>query len=308
MTDESPFKQAFGSIDAMIRKLTLMLNAAFFSSAIPAAEASTGPLAVRSEVAPDLRYHTIFRPAALPAKGALPLVVFAGGGCRNAGSRFRELLSEVASHGYYVISLGEIGEPEWDADLKNEPRYNGRPTKTDVSQIDWAIDWAKAQNVRKGGKLRGKIDTSRIALMGQSCGGVQVTDAASRLKGITTLVVLNSGLFPDDRQMGGSEVKRADLSKLALPTMILLGGKDDIAYDNGQANFELLTSAPTFLASADYGHRATYFEKNGGLFGTVVRDWLAWRIKDDTAAAKRFTGADCGLCKDKEWSVRQRGL
>ncbi|MFM6932958.1 MAG: hypothetical protein ACKOUT_12030 [Novosphingobium sp.] len=292
----------------MIRHLNLMAAAAAVSFVIPAAQASTGPLPVRMEVAPDLRYHTIFRPAALPAKGALPVVVFAGGGCRNAGARFRELLSEVASHGYYVIALGEIGEPEWDANLKNEPRYNGRPTKTDVSQIDWAVDWAKAQTARKGSKLFGKLDTSRVALMGQSCGGVQVTDAASRLKGITTLVVLNSGLFSDDRQMGGSEVKRADLPKLTLPTMILLGGKEDIAYDNGQANFDLLTGAPTFLASADYGHRATYFEKDGGLFGTVVRDWLAWRIKGDAAAAKRFTGPDCGLCKDKEWAVRQRGL
>lgn len=292
----------------MIRKLTVTLGAALLVSPIPSAQAATGPIAVRMEVDPNLRYHTIFRPAALPAKSALPLVVFAGGGCRNAGARFRELLSEVASHGYFVISIGEIGEPEWDANLKNEPQYNGRPTKTDVSQIDWAIDWAKAQNLRKGGKLRGQIDTSRIALMGQSCGGVQVTDAASRLKGIATLIVLNSGLFPDDRQMGGSEVKRADLPKLTLPTMILLGGKDDIAYDNGQANFDLLTGAPTFLASADYGHRATYFEKDGGLFGTVVRDWLAWRIKGDAVTAKRFTGPDCGLCKDKEWSVRQRGL
>lgn len=292
----------------MIRKPTFALTAAALLFSIPVAEASTGPLPVRIEVAPDLRYHTIFRPIALPAKVALPVVVFAGGGCRNAGARFRELLGEVASHGYYVISIGEIGEPDWDADLKREPRYNGRPTKTDVSQIDWAVDWAKAQNLRKGGKLFGKLDTARIALMGQSCGGVQVTDAASRLKGITTLVVLNSGLFPDDREMGGSEVKRADLPKFALPTIILLGGKEDIAYDNGQANFDLLTGAPTFLASADYGHRATYFEKDGGLFGTVVRDWLAWRIKGDTAAAKRFTGPDCGLCKDKEWSVRQRGL
>lgn len=275
-------------------------------AAMPAS-AATGPLPVRREVDPGLTHHVLFRPAM--AKGSparMPVVVFAGGGCRNAGARFSELLGELASHGYFVIALGDIGDPAKDVNPDHEPEWKGRPTKTDVTQIDWAVDWAKQQNAKKGGRFAGRLDTGKVALMGQSCGGVQVIDAASRLSGIATLVVLNSGLFADDRQMGGSEVKRGDLGKIKVPTMILLGGKGDVAYDNGQANFDLLTGAPAFVGSADYGHRATYFEKHGGLFGTVVLSWLDWQLKGK--ASGKFTGEACGLCTDKEWTVRRRGI
>lgn len=295
----------------MIAHLVAALRASACAALLLAlpAEAATGPFKVRREVDPDLTHHVLFRPE-LPraTTDRLPVVIFAGGGCRNAGARFSALLGELASHGYFVVSLGDIGEPDKDTDPAHEPDYKGRPTKTDVSQIDWAVNWVKAQNARKGGRFAGRLDPAHIALIGQSCGGVQSIDAATRLPGIATLVVLNSGLFPDDRQMGGSEVKRSDLGKIAVPVLILLGGKGDIAYDNGQANFDLLVNAPTFLGSADYGHRATYFEQDGGLFGTVVRDWLDWRLKGLPAPAKRFTGSGCGLCTDPQWSVRQRRI
>lgn len=277
-------------------------------AAMPA-QAASGPLAVRREVDPSLTHHVLFRPVQPKAsKTKMPVVVFAGGGCRNAGARFSELLGNLASRGYFVVSLGEIGEPSLDVQPDHEPNWNGRPTKTDVTQIDWAVRWVKAQNARKGGRFAGRLDIEHIALMGQSCGGVQSIDAASRLTDIATLVVLNSGLFPDDRSMGGTEVKRADLVKIKVPVMILLGGKGDIAYENGQANFDLMTMAPTFLASADYGHRATYFDKDGGLYGTVIVDWLDWELKGDANAARRFTGSDCGLCSDKRWSLRRHGI
>lgn len=275
--------------------------------AAPAALAKTGPLPVRMEVDPGLTHHVLFRPAVLP-NAKLPVVIFAGGGCRNAGARFSQLLGELASHGYFIIALGDIGDPVKDVDPAHEPEYNGRPTKTDVTQIDWAAGWARKANGRKGGRFAGRLDLDHMALMGQSCGGVQSLDAAARLKGIATLVVLNSGLFSNDREMGGSSIKRADLPKITMPTMILLGGKGDIAYENGQANFDLMTGAPIFLGSADYGHRATYFEKDGGLYGTVVLDWLNWRLKGNAASAKRFVGEDCGLCRDAKWSVRRRGI
>jgi dienelactone hydrolase len=292
-----------------LRQIALACSALAAAFVLPAT-AATGPYSVTLERDPLLSYHTVFRPAKLgPAKAAkLPVVVFAGGGCRNAGSRFRELLSEVASHGYIAVAIGEIGEPDWDASLEREPRFNGRPTKTDVTQIEWAINWLKAEEARRGSRYFHRIDLARLAVMGQSCGGVQAIDYAARRSEIRTLVVLNSGLFADDREMGGSEVKRADLGKITVPTLILLGGKEDIAYDNGQATFDLLVHAPTLVASADYGHRATYFEKDGGLYGMVILRWLDWQLKGITTASTTFVGRDCLLCRDPQWSVRARGL
>ncbi len=285
----------------------LAVSAALAITPVPA-HAVTGPLQVRMEVNPSLTHHVIFRPAVLAETRPAPVVVFAGGGCRNAGARFRNLLSELASHGYVIVSLGEIGDPDWDANLDNEPDYKGRPTKTDVSQIAYAVNWLRRENQREGSAFKGRLDTGKLALMGQSCGGVQAIDQALHIPGVSTLVVLNSGLFDNDRQMGGSTVKRADLGKLTMPTMILLGGKDEVAYDNGQANFDLMTNAPVFLASADYGHRATYFDPDGGLYGTIIRDWLDWRLKGDAKAGGTFLGDDCRLCRDQQWSVRRRSL
>jgi dienelactone hydrolase len=274
--------------------------------AAPAAATPSGPLPVVSERDPGLPNHTVFRPARIARGAALPVVVFAGGGCRNAGSRFRELLGEVASHGYLVVALGDYGEPEWDASETREPRYNGRPTKTDVSQIPWAIDWAVAENARKTSRYFGRLDPARLAVMGQSCGGMQAIDFASRDHRPKTLVVLNSGTFPDDRQMGGTEVKRADLPKIAAPTLILLGGKDDIAHENGMGDFDRIASVPAFLGDGDYGHRATYFQPNGGHYGAVVVNWLGWLLKGDRTKAAQFAGPDCGLCHDPRWRVKQR--
>jgi hypothetical protein len=56
------------------------------------------------------------------------------------------------------------------------------------------------------------------------------------------------------------------------------------------------------------GHGGTYREENGGELGKIAVAYLNWRLKGDKQAAKRVVGADCGLCKDKNWRVFKKKI
>jgi hypothetical protein len=62
------------------------------------------------------------------------------------------------------------------------------------------------------------------------------------------------------------------------------------------------------VANLPVGHLATFAKPNGGVVASVSVDWLDWQLKGDERAAKRFTGAKCGLCTDPAWSVQRKGI
>ena len=42
------------------------------------------------------------------------------------------------------------------------------------------------------------------------------------------------------------------------------------------------------------------------LLGVAALAWLDWKLRGDKTAAKTFTGKDCGLCKDTNWTVKTK--
>jgi dienelactone hydrolase len=71
------------------------------------------------------------------------------------------VLSEIASHGYVILAIGA---------LEKEP---GREhISTQSSMLVEAMDWMIAQSKNKKSEYYKLIDTDKIAVMGQSCGGV----------------------------------------------------------------------------------------------------------------------------------------
>src|SRR6185436_20676629 len=106
---------------------------------------------------------------------------------------------EIASHGFLAIAIGppvappaqgKQGAPKGDA--KGAPKGDGKQAPagpaTKSSQLIDAINWALAENSRKGSPYNGKLDASKIAVMGMSCGGIQsyavATDPRVKLVGI----------------------------------------------------------------------------------------------------------------------------
>jgi len=257
------------------------LGTLLHTPAAHAAPGGSGPCPADHETTVRLRNHTAYRPQVLPSGIRLPIVTWGNGACRADGTWFENILKEFASHGFLVIANGR-------------PGGSGR---TDASMLTEAIDWAIRENSRIDGKYRGKIDTTKIAMMGQSCGGLEAYEASAGRR-VTTTVLYNSGLR--------SDAENWRLSRLHAPIAYFIGGPSDIAYPNAMDDWRRPPAGlPAFMGNLDVGHFGTFSEPNGGEFGRVGSAWLRGRLKGDTTAEQLFVGPNCGLCST-EWDVMQK--
>jgi hypothetical protein len=293
------------------------------SPAAPATSGS-GPYKTVMEVDPSLPGHTVYRPADLSALGEtrLPIVVWGNGGCANAGNLFATFLTEVSSYGYLVIAVGPIvqgyaaGTPPTAKVPRRPPGFdptqpptNLPPPATHPAQLIQGVTWAVAQNQRPGSKYHHRLNSEKIAVMGQSCGGLQALEVAADPR-ITTAVIWNSGLFSRPTSAGGGKaMSKRDLKFLHTPIAYISGDSQDIAFINGNNDFNQITSIPIFRGyERGVGHGGTYRQPNGGEFGGVAVAWLNWQLKGDQRAALMFRGPNCGLCVNGRWVVRKKNI
>jgi dienelactone hydrolase len=282
----------------------------------PSTPLGSGPYAAIMEEADSLPAHTIYRPKDLAALGdrRLPIVAWGNGGCVNDGSSFRWFLSEIASYGFLVIANGPIGADPRTPPIPLPPMHMPNaatlpPPATHTAQLVEAIDWAIAENRRAASPLHGRVATDAIAVMGQSCGGVQAIEAA-RDPRVKTAMIWNSGLLPQPTAMGGGKLMdKSDLARLHTPVAYISGDAEDIAFANGNDDFARLNHVPAFRAyERGVTHMGTYWEPNGGEFGGVAVAWLLWQLRGDQRAGRMFTGPDCGLCVDPRWVVEKKRI
>ena len=265
-------------------------------------DGGTGPYKVLMLEDPSLEAHTIFAPqdlAPFGKKNPLPVLVWGNGACTNSPWEHYKFLNEIASHGFLVIATGYIP-------MEEKP-YRG-PMSTSAQQIE-SIDWAIAQNDDKNSPYYGRIDVDHIAAAGMSCGGLQTLDNATdpRLK---TIMICNSGLFinPGTAVPNMPMPNKERLQEITVPVIYILGGPEDIAYENGMDDFHRLVKVPAFAANYPVGHGGTYRQDHGGEFTVPALAWLQWQLKGDQEAAKLFQGADCGLANREGWTVEKNGL
>jgi len=287
----------------------------------------SGPYKAVMEMDATLPDHTVYRPEDLSAlNGAtLPLVVWGNGACANAGNSFSTFLTDVSSYGFVAIALGPIVERpaaglpqppaaapqpaiQQPADTTQLPR-NLPPAATHPSQMIDAIKWATAENDRPASKYYKHLNTGRIAVMGQSCGGVQAIEVAADSR-VTTAMIWNSGLFAQPSDMGGGKtLSKKDLESIHVPVAYISGDSTDIAHNNANSDFEYIKSIPVFRAwERGVGHGGTYNQPNGGEFAGIAVAWLNWQLKADQRAALMFRGPDCGLCVNPRWVVQTKNL
>lgn len=250
----------------------------------------------------SLPTHTVFRPKDMTVfgkKNKLPIIAWGNGACYDSPFEHVNFLTEVASHGFLVIAIGTM------------PKETGeqRKERSTSAKLIEAIDWAIAQNKDKNSPYYNKIDITKIAVSGMSCGGLQTLEVAADER-ITTLVVCNSGIFREPRggMPGMPQLTKDQLKKIHTPTLYLLGGPSDIAYENGMDDYRKINHVPVFVANMDVGHGGTYAQPHGGEFARVATHWYKWQLKGDSEAGKLFTGNPPVLSQSPGWTVEKKKM
>lgn len=277
----------------------------------------SGPYQVVVEHDQGLPTHTVYRPATLGTSKA-SLLVWGEGACAKNGLTFPEYLSEIASYGFVIVADGPPlmpaanatggaakgkGAPPGAGAAKGNGGPGGVPANmTDGTALIRAIDWMAKEVADPTSRFYRRVDTTRVAAMGMSCGGLMSYGAAADPR-IATVGIWNSGLIqPDEKIIAG----------LHSSVIIITGGESDIAYANGKRDFDTMPArVPVFYGIyPSVGHGGTYNEDNGGAFGVTAVAWLKWQLQNDTSAKGRgyFLGAKCGLCTNPQWKVDSRSL
>ena len=136
------------------------------------------------------------------------------GACASQGTAFVNLLTEIASHGYVILANGPPGKP-------GSPFGNDR-SKTSAAMLTQSMDWITKKN-GDGGRY-GKLDKTKIAAAGQSCGGMEAWSVSGDPR-VKLTGMFNSGLF-------GSSGSNPLFARMNHPVAYFLGGTGDIAYQN----------------------------------------------------------------------------
>ena len=264
-------------------------------------EGGTGAFKTVMKEETTLPEHTVFVPQDLTpfnAQKPLPVLVWGNGACANSPWEHMNFLNEIASQGYIVLATGIIP-------MKDE--YYRGPMSRSEQQIE-SIDWIIKQNADPTSPYYQKIDVKNICVAGMSCGGLQTLFNCAD-KRIKTLMICNSGLFNQQnagQAVGGMPMPpKEKLSEIHTPIIYILGGKEDIAYENGMDDFHRIKHVPAYAANFPVGHGGTYREPHGGEFTVVALAWLNWQLKGDMESAKLFKNGE--LKKRKDWTLESNG-
>ncbi|KAL4937864.1 hypothetical protein BDV06DRAFT_215582 [Aspergillus oleicola] len=251
--------------------MRLQLPVAALSYAALSFAAGNGVYDASHSSDPSLPKHTIYMPKA-PGNTTLPVLIWGNGACSANGTLFGNLLTNIASYGFIAIASGSP---------------NGQGT-TDVQLMKDALDWI---GEKAGSGRYATVDTSRVAVAGQSCGGLEAYQMRDDER-VQYLGIFNSGfldLGPIGEALGLPGESPETIKEVKRPVFYFLGGDKDIAYNNGLEDYKALTGFPKWVGNYPVGHLGTYAEPEGGAFGVAAVNWLSWVLKEDTSKAEWFT-------------------
>ena len=270
-------------------------------AAAPAFADTPGPhhaFAITREGDARLKHHTVFRPTNLDAPGfKLPIVVWGNGGCRESNEEYRYFLMKFASYGYFIVANGAPENPYEPGELEGI----ARPTPQKLTD---AIDWAIAENARPGSRFHDRLDPSRVAVMGQSCGAWEAIDASAD-KRVDSTIAWNNGGDPH----------AGDVTKLHAPILFASGGTGDFTFAETATAYERVpASVPAVRAEhADAEHTNFWDPPEPGGHSplmdeppVVAQQWLWLTLYGSAAGRRFFVGDACGLCTRDRWTVRSK--
>jgi len=226
--------------------------------------------------------YTIYRPTELAPGGAKnPIVGWMSGG-GSTPSQYT-LLPHLATHGFVVVASNTSPA------LGDEEKLG--------KEIMAGIEWVLAENMKSESAYHDKVDPTKLASMGYSMGALATTTIGSDPR-LTTTVHISGGNMTTDR-----------IKMLHAPAAFLCGASGvDIAGANCATDFDAAT-APVFYGVFNGGdHVGVRTQPYADRIQLVVTGWLRWQLMHDTSLATMFVGDQCTVCKDSNWTVKQKNL
>jgi hypothetical protein len=245
---------------------------------------STGPMDGYTTLVPDPL-----------AEGSIkhPILIWGPGAGANP-ELYGTMLNHIASHGFVIVS------------------YNSTPDGVELTKaIDWIIDEAK----RDGSPFFERVDTSKIAMGGQSAGSL-ATFKAGKDERLTTTVHVNGGSFDhqgslnlirpaffvcgdDPEETGGDGLWEGDLARPHCDGDFMTA-KIPVWYG------VVIGSSHTTVIDEPTDTTADPLKSH---YNGAVVAWLRWQLAGDERMKQLFVGASCGYCSQPMvWKVQQKGL
>lgn len=240
-----------------------------------------------------LQDFVVYRPVniaeAARREGKLPVLLFANGGCMDTSVGYERMLTEIASHGYVVVAIGEMQVFQFDR------KENSTPSSMLMQAMQWIVD----ESQRQGSDYCDMVDIDKIAAAGHSCGGAQVLYNAKEPR-LKTYLIMNAGM--GTMEMAGASAK--NLKKLHAPIIYMSGGEGDVAYKNAEMDYKSIKKvAAVWADNAKAGHEGTYKQPFGGSFAKMAIDWLDLQLKGKTENAEFFKATNG---KYPEWTIQSK--
>lgn len=241
-------------------------------------------------------WFKVYRPVDMKAFGRpLPVIAWANGGCLRSSQSWEAMFQRWAGAGMVVLVL--TPNPDWGA--------FGSFAMTNVADHRGMIDWALKQNEMQASPYAGLLDPKGIIAAGNSCGGVTALGAAAEDPRVNAVFVLS----------GSSAFDKPNLdvmAKIRAPVGYVIGGSEDIATSNVQAEFDLLGSGiPAAVVSRSKGDHFFVSTDTGSLADTarIALDWFDVALfRTPEAAATLKSPAVCTGCAAGTWTLRSKNF
>lgn len=288
---------------------------------------------VTRDTTPELPHFNIYRPTDLKAQlKPMPVIAWANGGCMPWDGLWIRLFNRWAAAGYVVVTYSNMDElknmygpqagqvPASGANRPASPlaaqtspdamkqimKALGAITKATEDKQEQAIDWAIHANQKKSDPFYGRLDTKRIVAAGNSCGGITSLGIATHDKRIKSIFILSGGSLPPGVSTAQHE---AIMKKITAPTIIIVGGREDIAHMPAGVDFSLLpATTPGVMVYRSSGtHEFISMDpKVQPIAAEIGLEWFRATLYHDKSAAKELTTQICPDCDGATWSVDSR--
>lgn len=283
--------------------------------------------------------------AAVDAEGKLPIIVYGNGGCRAISVEFEKFLTEIASHGYVIAAIGPLSHmnllqswqaqiPSSDASMLNRAmdwwvEQANRPGSEYYNMID--TDKIAAMGQSCGGlqaltaSTDPRVKTSVILNSGifkivmPDFSQINVDSLVNTLPEDTQARIKKAGNTKEELEKAfmqvtsesagiGGTMNKAGLQKLHAPLVYIIGGPDDIAYENAEDDYQEINHLPIAVANLPVGHSGTYQADYGGQFSIVALKWLDWQFKRRDDESTFFLNEEYVKKYFPEWNVKHKNF